>query len=149
MVSSSDLTVDDYLASLPADRRKDIETIREVILKNLSLGYEEKMNWGMITYEIPLERYPNTYNGQPLGLVALAAQKNHIGLYLMNVYGNPEVEKWFKEEYQKSGKKLDMGKSCVRIKRAADLPLDLIGKTVAKTSVAGYIKIYEASRAKQ
>ena len=148
MVSSSAKTVAEYLDTLPPHRRKDIETIRSVILQNLPEGYEESMRWGMISYEIPLSRYPNTYNAQPLGYVALAAQKNHIGLYLMNVYGNPQIEKWFKNEYKMSGKKLDMGKSCVRIKSAAELPLDLIGETVAKTSPEQYIQMYEASRRK-
>ena len=148
MVSSSAKTVAEYLDTLSPHRRKDIETIRSMILQNLPEGYEESMRWGMISYEIPLSRYPNTYNAQPLGYVALAAQKNHIGLYLMNVYGNPQIEKWFKNEYKMSGKKLDMGKSCVRIKSAAELPLDLIGETVAKTSPEQYIQMYEASRRK-
>ena len=148
MVQSAATSVEEYLANLPASRRRDIATIRQLILDNLPEGYEENMNWGMISYEIPLSRYPNTYNGQPLSYVGLAAQKNHIGLYLMNVYGNPEIEEWFKNEYQKSGKKLDMGKSCVRIKTAADLPLELIGQTIAKTLPEAYIKLYETSRHK-
>ena len=148
MASSQASTVDEYLGSLPPERREVISTVREVIRRNLPPGYEETMAWGMIGYGIPLERYPNTYNGQPLGYVALAAQKNHYSLYLMGVYGDPEREKWLAEEFRTAGKKLDMGKSCVRFKKLDDLPLDAIGKVVASVPPEKYIEIYEASRAR-
>jgi len=106
------------------------------------------MNWGMITYCIPLEDYPDTYNGQPLGYAALAAQKNYNSLYLFTVYGDKETEKWFKEKYKASGKKLDMGKSCVHFKTLVDLPLDLIAETIARVPKNVYIKSYEAARKK-
>lgn len=139
-------TVDGYLAELPPDRRQAIAAVRQVILDNLPKGYEEVMDFGMIGYVIPLKRFPNTYNGHPLGLAALASQKNYMSVYLMNVYGDKTTERWFVEQYRASGKKLDMGKSCVRFKRLEDLPLDLIGKAVARTTVAQYIEFYEASR---
>ena len=104
------------------------------------------MQYGMIWYVIPLERYPVTYSGQALGIAALASQKNYMSLYLMNVYGETETERWFVEEYNASGKKLDMGKSCVRFKKLEDLPLDLIGKAIARTSVDEFVGMYEASR---
>ncbi len=142
-MQSNAATVQEYLASLPEDRRKDIETVRNVILKNLPKGYVESIYWGMIGYAIPLSRYPNTYNKQPIGPAALAAQKNYNALYLMAVYSDPATEQWFKDEYKKSGKKLDMGKSCLRFKSADDLPLDLIGKLIARFPVDEYIKLYE------
>ena len=104
------------------------------------------MQFGMISYVIPLERYPVTYNKQPLMYASLASQKNYMSLYLMNIYGNPQAQQWFREEYQASGKRLDMGKSCVRFKKLEDLPVDLIGKAIARGSVCDFIKLYEASR---
>ena len=128
-------TVDEYLASLPEDRREAIETVRDEIVKNLPEGYEETMDFGMITYVIPLERYPDTYNGHPLGVVALASQKRHMAVYLHNVYADPEVSEWFMKEYEATGKRMDIGKSCVRFRKLADLPVELIGQAVAKTPV--------------
>jgi hypothetical protein len=146
MVQSRASTVEEYLAELPEDRRAIISTIRNVILKNLPKGYEEAMNWGMITYHIPLARYPTTYNGQPLCYAALGAQKNHLAIYLMCVYGHKETEAWFREEFRKAGKKLDMGKSCVRFRKLEDLPLQVIGQVIKKVPPKKYIAFYEASR---
>ena len=145
-MQSAATTVGDYLAELPPERRNAISAVRDVVLENLPPGYEEAISYGMIGYVIPLERYPDTYNGQPLGLAALASQKNYMSLYLMNVYGDEKIEKWFHGEWKKTGKKLNMGKSCVRFKKLEDLPLDLVGRAVARTGVEDYIKIYEASR---
>ena len=141
-------TVEDYLNSIPAERKEAIKTVRNTILKNLPEGYEEISAYGMIAYVVPLNRYPNTYNKQPLTLAALASQKNYMAVYLNCTYGDKKNEEWFKEEYKKSGKKLDMGKSCVRFKKLDDLPLDLVGKVIKKVPVEQYIKIYEASRIK-
>ena len=146
MAQSKARTVDEYLAELPQDRRSDIAGLREVILKHLPSGYEENMQYGMIGYVIPLERYPVTYNGQALAYISLASQKNYMSLYLMNIYGDEDTERWFTERYRDSGKKLDMGKSCVRFSRFEDLPIDLIAEVVARTSVAEFIERYEASR---
>lgn len=146
MVSSSATTVAEYLASLPLEKRSVIEAVRSVILAHIPKGYEEGMIYGMIGYYIPLEQYPNTYNDQPLCYVALAAQKNYFSLYLMSVYGNPAIQAWFEAEFAESGKKLDMGKSCVRFKKLEDLPLKLIGQTIAKTSPKAFIEYYELSR---
>lgn len=110
------------------------------------VGYEETMQYGMISYVIPLEKYPTTYNKKPLTFVSLASQKNYIALYLMNVYGDEEEE--FKKNYIATGKKLDMGKSCVRFKSLDDLPLKLISKTITRTSIAQFIERYEKSRMK-
>jgi len=108
-VRSEAKTVNAYLKNLPDDRCEAISKVRDVILKNLPKGIEENMNWGMIAYEIPLSIYPDTYNGQPLMYSALGSQKNYMALYLTNVYGNLELEKWFHAEYKKTGKKLDDG----------------------------------------
>ena len=100
----------------------------------------------MVGYYIPLSRYPQTYNGQPLAVAGFASQKGYMSLYLMSVYATPELGRWFEKEYAKTGKKLDMGKSCVRFKSLDDLPLDLIGKVIAKTSVEEFIGIYEKAQ---
>ena len=146
MAQSIAKTVDEYLAELSPDRREAIAAVRKVILLHLPPGYEETMQYGMIGYVIPLERYPVTYNGQPLEYAALASQKNYMSVYLMNIYGDKEAESWFVDEYKASGKKLNMGKSCLRFKKLEDLPTDLIGKAIARTTVADFIEVYEASR---
>lgn len=146
MPSSDATTVDDYLAELPDDRRAAIGAVRDVILANLPDGYEEAMRWGMITYEIPLARYPDTYNGQPLQYAALASQKRYMSVYLSGIYADAREESWFADAYRATGKKLDMGKSCVRFKRLDDLPLDVIGQAIARTGVDDYLAAYEASR---
>jgi hypothetical protein len=119
--------------------------VRDVILANLPAGYEEGVQFGMIGYYVPLSVFPDTYNKQPLGYLALANQKNYMSLYLNNVYGDPATERWFKERYAASGKRLDMGKSCLRFKRLEDLPLDLIAETVARTPVDQFIAGYQAA----
>ena len=135
-----------YLHNLPADRREAIEAVRDVVLKNLPDGYEEGFSHGMIEWVVPLATFPKTYNKRPLMLAALASQKNYMSLYLMNVYSNPDVEQWFHERYRASGKKLDMGKSCVRFKTLDDLPLDLVGEAIARTPLADFVARYQALR---
>lgn len=146
MVKSRVASVEEYISELPDERTRALKTIRNLILNNLPEGYVEIMQYGMITYVIPIERFPKTYNGLPLGYISLASQKNYMSLYLMYVYGNKEAKRIFKDRYIASGKKLDMGKSCVRFKKLEDLPLDLIGETVAATAVDDFIKMYEESR---
>ncbi|MCC6130446.1 MAG: DUF1801 domain-containing protein, partial [Acidobacteria bacterium] len=122
-------TVDEYLASLPEDRRAALAAVRDVIRKNLDPSYEEGMQYGMIGYYVPHSVYPAGYHcdpKQPLPFAGLASQKGHMSLYLMCVYGDSEQEKWFREEWAKTGKKLDMGKSCVRFKKVEDLALGVI-----------------------
>ena len=141
MVSSRATTVEQYLAELPDDRRADVARVREVILANLPDGFEETMQYGMIGYAIPLERFPNTYNGQALGSVALAAQKRHISVYLHALYASQELTDWFVA----AGKKLNMGKSCVRFRRADDAALDVIGEAVAQVTPDQLIAAHEAA----
>ncbi len=149
MATSTAKTAEEYLASLPPERREAISAVREAILAHLPVGYEEMMDFGMICYVIPLSRVPKTYNGHPLPLAALASQKNYMSVYLMNVYGDPSTEEWFHATYKATGKKLDMGKSCVRFKRLEDLPLDVIGQVIARTPVEDYIKTHERARGKK
>jgi len=146
MVRSAAKTVAQYLASLPAERRRVVAAVRKVIRANLPSGYRETMNWGMINYEIPLRHYPKTYNGQPLCYAGLAAQKNNYALYLMSIYEDSAQAAWFRDQFRKAGKKLDMGKSCVRFRRLEDLPLEAIGRVIASTPVEQHIARYEASR---
>ena len=144
MVSSAATTVADYLKSLPKERSAVVSAVRAAIRKHLPKGYVESMNWGMICYEIPLGRYPVTYNGQPLSFAALAAQKNYFALYLMCVYQDAALLKKLKDHYRKAGKKLDMGKSCLRFRSLDELPLDVIGEIVASVPPDAYIARYEA-----
>ncbi|CAN5904636.1 hypothetical protein BH11GEM2_BH11GEM2_35110 [soil metagenome] len=146
MVMRAAKTVDACLASLPDDKRSAITTVRDLVLRNLPAGYVEGMGFGMIYYSIPLSRYPDTYNKQPLGYVALAAQKNFKAIYLMGVYGDPERARRFKDGFARAGKRLDIGKSCVRFKSPDDLALDTIAETIAGLSVEAFIVMYERSR---
>ena len=135
-----------YLEELLPERRKVISEIRDMMIKNLPEGYQENMNWGMICYEVSLSVLSDTYNGQSLMYAALAAQKNYYSVYLMNVYGDPKKEKELKESFERTGKKLNMGKSCLRFRKLEDIPMDIIGETVASTSMADYISSYRATR---
>jgi len=146
VASSKASTVEEYLQELPEDRAAVVSEVRDVILKSLPRGYEETMNWGMIAYEIPLERYPDTYNKQPLMYMALAAQKNHYAVYSSGVYMDPLGESWLASEFEKAGKKLDMGKSCIRFRELESLPLEVIGKVAASQSVEEFIEAYEEAR---
>jgi hypothetical protein len=146
MAGSTTTTVDDYLAELPEDRRAVVTAVREVVLRHLPAGYREGMNWGMICYEIPLEQFPDTYNGQPLLYAALAAQKNYYTLHLLASSQHAESMAALKEAYQKAGKKLDMGKSCLRFRRLEDLPLDVIGQLIARITPEKYIAFFKATR---
>jgi uncharacterized protein YdhG (YjbR/CyaY superfamily) len=140
------MTAEEYIAALPDDRREAISRVRAVVRKNLPKGYAEFVGSGMISYGIPLKRFPNTYNGQPLCYAALAAQKNYCSLYLMTVYGDKGHEARLRDGFEAAGKKLDMGKSCVRFKSHEDLPLDVVGELIASVSADKWIEIYEKSR---
>lgn len=147
MVKSAATSVDAYLAELPPERREVIAKVRDFVRKHLPKGYDETMNWGMICWQIPLSRYPVTYNKQPLGYLALAAQKNNYTLYLSS-YQDEELDRTLREAYTKAGKKLDMGLCCLHFKKLEDLLLGPIGDVIASTSVEAYIARYEANRSK-
>ena len=146
MASSKAATVDAYLDELPPQQRSVVSAVRDVVRKHLPRGYAETMNWGMISYELPLERYPDTYNGKPLGYAALAAQKSYFALYLPTVYQDAEQAAWLAGEFEKAGKKLDMGKSCLRFKRVEDLELGAIAEVIASTPPEKLIEQHEAAR---
>lgn len=139
-------TVDEYLDSLEPERRDVVATVRDVVNKALPDGYEEAMAYGMIGWQVPLERYPDTYNGQPLGYVGLVAQKRHYSLYMNMIYTGSADEGEFRRRWEAGGRKLDMGKSCVRFKSLDDVDLDLIAETVADTPVDEFIAQYERAR---
>jgi len=138
--------VEEYLAALPEDRREAITAIRKVILKNLPKGYEEGIQWGMPSYFVPLSEYPSGYNcqpDQPLPFVGFASQKNHMAFYGFCIYIDEVLKDRFVEDWKKTGKKLDMGKSCVRFKKLEDVPLKVIGDAVKRVPMKKYIKQYE------
>jgi hypothetical protein len=139
-------TVVEYLASLPPERRGVVAAMREFVRKHIPAGYEEGINWGAITWSVPLARYPNTYNGQPLCYVALAAQKNYNALYLMTVYGDSQLAADFKARFKRAGKRLDMGKSCVRFKSTEDLALEAVQTALGVASPEQWIAHYESVR---
>ena len=138
---SKAITVEQYLNELPNDRKEAMSIVRQTIVENLPDGYNEVMNWEMITYEVPLETYPNTYNGKPLMYAALASQKNYMSVYLTGCYMSLDVRNKFKKAYKKSGKRFDAGKSCIRFKKVNDLPLELLGKTIASMDVNKFIEL--------
>lgn len=144
MASSGASTVAGYLEELPAERRAVLSAVRRVIRKHMPAGYREGMSHGMITWFIPLSTFPDTYNGEPLLYVGLAAQKNNYAVYLQGVYGDPGLAKWWTAAYQATGKKLDMGKSCVRFRTLEQLPLDVLGECIAKVPVATFLARYGA-----
>ena len=141
-MKSSATTVEEYLQQLPKERQAAISAVRKVILANLPKGYVECMCYGLIGYVVPHSLYPAGYHCDPrlpLMLANLGSQKNHMALYLMTVYGDPETEHWFRQAWQAAGKKLDMGKCCVRFKRLEDVPLEVIGQVIARVPVKEYI----------
>ena len=148
MVSSAAATVKQYLDELPPDRRAVVSRVRAAVNKAMPKGYEEGMLWGMIAWYVPLKRYPDTYNKQPLAYVALAAQKNKYSLYLMGVYGEKKQEQALKAAFDALGRKPDMGKSCLRFSDPAHIPLEAIQGLIAKIGVDDYLAFYEKSRPK-
>jgi hypothetical protein len=140
-------TVEQYMAELPEDRRKAIEAVRKVIRKNLDKQYEEGMQYGMIGYYVPHKIYPPGYHcdpKQPLPFACLASQKNYMSLYLGCVYSDSAQYKWFQKAWADTGKKLDMGKSCIRFKKLDDLPLEVVGEAIRRNPTKAYIALYES-----
>jgi hypothetical protein len=154
MVISRAQTVEEYLSELPPDRRAAVEAVRQVILKNLDKDYEEGMNYGMIGYYVPHRLYPAGYHCDPklpLPFAGLASQKNYMAIYLMSVCDcgtsakNPGAEgAWFRKAWLSTGKKLDMGKSCIRFRKLEELPLELIGQAIRRVPAKKHIRRMEA-----
>ncbi len=142
-------TVEDYIETLPQDRREVITKLRRIIQENLPEGFEECFSYGMIGYVVPLSRYPKGYHakkGEPLPFLSLASQKNYIALYHMGIYAKDELEEWFRTEYaRRTSSKLDMGKSCIRFKSIQKIPYDLIAELCSKITVKEYIEAYEGA----
>lgn len=148
-MTSGATTPDEYLSSLPEDRRAALSAVREVILANLPEGFEEGMQYGMIGYYVPHRLFPDGYHcnpKEPLPFAGLASQKGHMSFYACHVYGDEEIQRWFVEAWAAAGKKLDMGKACVRFKRLADVPLEVVGQLVAQKSLEEYVAAYVATR---
>jgi hypothetical protein len=152
-MQSDATSVGAYLKSLPPDRRAAISAVREAVLSGLPGGYEETMNWGMIVYQVPLSVCPITYNGQPLMYAALASQKNHMAVYLTGVYMDPTLRREFESAYRASGKRMDVGKSCVRFRKLENLPLDLITDSIAAIPMKEFVdrvgRIHSARKVRQ
>ncbi|HEU0301303.1 MAG TPA: DUF1801 domain-containing protein [Longimicrobium sp.] len=144
MPPSASPAVASFLEELPAERRAELERVRETVRRHLPSGFEEALSKGMIVYQVPLQRYSDTYNGYPLWYAALAAQKNYLTLHLMNAYG-PRAET-LREGFRAAGKRLDMGKACIRFQRADDLALDAIAAVVASTPLDEWVGIAQAAR---
>ena len=146
-MQSKATTVRQYLAELPADRRAAIAEVRAVVRKNLDPRYEEGMQYGMIGYYVPHRVYPPGYHcdpRQPLPFAGLASQKNYMSVYLACVYGDSEHERWFRAAWAKTGKKLDLGKCCLRFKQVEDLALDVIGEAIRRLPARKYVAYYES-----
>jgi uncharacterized protein YdhG (YjbR/CyaY superfamily) len=146
MVSSTATTVGDYLAALPPERRKVVRSVRSFIRKHIPPGYRESMGFGMITYQVPHSRYPDTYNKQPLMYVALAAQKHNYSLYLTCAYMDEARARRLREAFRRAGKRIDMGKSCIRFMSLDDLDLDAIAAEIASTPPDQFIARHEMAR---
>jgi len=148
MPTAKPTTVHAYLASLPEDRRAAISTVRAAVNKGLPKGYKEGIQYGMIGWHVPHSVFPKGYHCDPkqgVPFAGLASQKSHMSLYLMCIYGDEAHRKWFEAEWRKTGKKLDMGKGCVRFKSVEDVPLDLVTEAVARVPVDKFLAHYEAA----
>jgi hypothetical protein len=148
MVQSKAETVARYLRELPTDRRAAIEALRGVLLDNVDDDIIERMSYGMIGYHVSLDAYPAGYHcdpSMPLPFAGLASQKNHMSLYLMCHYADPEDAAWFQKAWKATGKRLDMGKSCVRFKKIEDVPLDVVAEAVRRMPSRRYVAVYEAA----
>ncbi len=147
-MKNASTTVQQYLASVPEERRAAFAAVRQTVLDNLDGGYEEGIQYGMLGYYVPLSKYPNGYHcdpKQPLPFAALASQKSHLAVYLMGLYLDAELSEWFRTAWAKTGKKLDMGKSCLRFKKLEDVDLSVIGEAFRKLPAKRYIATYEAN----
>jgi hypothetical protein len=142
------MSVSEYLAALPAERRQAVSQVRSLIKKHLPKGYAETIQYGMISYVVPLATFPEGYLGKkdvPLPYLSLASQKSYLAVYLMGLYADPKLARWFTTAWKASGKKLDMGKSCLRFKAVSDLALDVLGEAVAKLPVQTFVAQYTAA----
>ena len=143
MSDSKKESIEEYISSLPTDKHETINQMRALIIAALPSGYEEQIRWGMLSYEVPLDIYPNTYNRQPLLYAALAANKSYYSLYLMSIYQDANLFNRIREAFTSVGNKMNMGKSCLRFKQTADLPLEAIKQVIAAVPLDEFIARYE------
>lgn len=140
-------TVDEYISKLPQERQEAIKKLREIINKNIPKGFHEEISYGGIGWVVPHSIYPDGYHCDPklpLPFMGLMSQKNFISLYHMGIYSDEKLKTWFEKEYKATCKtKLDMGKSCIRLKKIDDIPYDLIGQLASKMTPQEWINIYE------
>lgn len=148
-MKSSATTVAEYLAELEPGRREVVAAVRDVISRNVDPGMVETVQWGMITWVIPMQVSGPTYNKQPLAPFALAARKNSLSLHMMSLYVGAVGSNWFVDAWKKTGKKLDMGKGCIRFKKVEDLPLELIGKAVKRVTVKKFLEVVRGTFAER
>ena len=149
-MTSTAKNVEEYIAGLPEDRRVAISALRKVVLKNLPKGFVECMNYGHIGYVVPHSTYPAGYHcdpSKPLPFAGLASQKNHFALYVMTSYGDKPTEAWIRSAWKAEGKKLDMGKCCIRFRKLEDVPLKSVGQLIARVPMKKYIARIEAAAA--
>jgi hypothetical protein len=142
------LTPEQYLAALPEASRIRISAVRDLVVRSLPAGYREAVVSGMLTWSIPLSYYPETYNRQPLACVALAARKQYCTLHLMPLYQNPEREQRLRAAYEAAGRKLDLGKACIRFREPGDLHPEAIAAVLADLTPDTFIAEHEAARAR-
>ena len=143
---SSSPGVATFLASLPAERRREVERVRDLLRRHLPAGYEEVVSKNMLVYQVPLQRYSDTYNGQPLWYAALAAEKSYLSLHLMPIYGDKRQAQFLEDGFRAAGKKLDRGKACIHFQAADDLALDVIGEIVGSIPVDRWVQIAATAR---
>ncbi len=142
-------TVEEFLAKLPENRKESFLEVRQMILDNLPDGYVESPNWGMLSYEVPLEVFPETYNGEPLMFCALAAQKRHLSLYMMSVYQNEDQNQILLNAFEELGVKPNMGKSCLRFTNVAKIPMQTLGQLISNCPMDEFIESYEKARSSE
>ena len=146
MPHKTTMSVTEFLAQLPAERRREVRRVRTLIRRHLPAGYEEVISKGMLVYQVPPARYAETYNGHPLWYVALASEKSYLSLHLMGVYGHAPLAERLRAGFRSAGKKLDMGKACVRFRTADDLAPEVIGEIVGALAPDRWIAIAQAAR---
>ena len=148
MPPRTDAAVAAWIANLPADRRREVKTVSALVRAHLPAGYEETLSGKCLVWQVPLKAYPDTYNGHPLWYAALASEKSYLSLHLMVAYGNEGLARRLRDGFKAAGKKLDMGKACIRFEAAEDLALDVLGEVVASTPMDRYIAMAKAVRRK-
>ena len=148
MVTSDAESVEEYLAGLPDDRREMLVAVRDMVNGSIPEGYQERMNWGMVVWEVPLEVEPDTYNGEPLMFAGLSSQKRHISLYMMPVYQDPSKSERLLVAYEKMGRKPNMGKSCIRFTKLEHLPLDVLSELISECDMESFVESCNSVRKK-